>query len=234
MLEDIIKSYLYTQYNDDDDLQAFVTAYNEMAQQTYEWMRQANLPVFVGGYNAGDQLKWIARGIYGVKPPVLVSGKRIAYGPFNAMLFNQLPFNGRKVVNQADQVVVSDDLFKRIMTWNFYKGDGFYFTIPWLKRRVMRFLTGIDGVDVVNDQRWSISVLFSDSGASISIIKGFRKLTDSSVFNTSSFNNRAFNQKSSILIKSNDYEYADLFKKAFDSGLLHMPFYQPVTVTIIG
>lgn len=234
MLEDIIKSYLYTQYNDDDDLQAFVTAYNEMAQQTYEWMRQANLPVFVGGYNAGDQLKWIARGIYGVKPPVMVSGKRSAYGPFNSMLFNQLPFNGRKVVNQSDQVVVSDDLFKRIMTWNFYKGDGFYFTIPWLKRRVMRFLTGIDGVDVVNDQRWSISVLFSDSGASISIIKGFRKLTDSSIFNTSSFNARAFNQKSSILIKSNDYEYADLFKQAFDSGLLHMPFYQPVTVTIIG
>ncbi|MBM1020718.1 hypothetical protein EIC82_01240 [Enterobacter sp. A11] len=234
MLEDIIKSYLYTQYNDDDDLQAFVTAYNEMAQQTYEWMRQANLPVFVGGYNAGDQLKWIAKGIYGVKPPVLVSGKRSAYGPFNAMLFNQLPFNGRKVVNQSDQVVVSDDLFKRIMTWNFYKGDGFYFTIPWLKRRVMRFLTGIDGVDVVNDQRWSISVLFSDSGASISIIKGFRKLTDSSIFNASSFNARAFNQKSSILIKSNDYEYADLFKQAFDSGLLHIPFYQPVTVTIIG
>ena len=234
MLEDIIKSYLYTQYNDDDDLQAFVTAYNEMAQQTYEWMRQANLPVFVGGYNAGDQLKWIARGIYGVKPPVLVSGKRSAYGPFNAMLFNQLPFNGRKVVNQSDQVVVSDDLFKRIMTWNFYKGDGFYFTIPWLKRRVMRFLTGIDGVDVVNDQRWSISVLFSDFGASISIIKGFRKLTDSSIFNASSFNARAFNQKSSILIKSNDYEYSDLFKQAFDSGLLHIPFYQPVTVTIIG
>lgn len=234
MLEDIIKSYLYTQYNDDDDLQAFVKAYNEMAQQTYEWMRQANLPVFAGGYNAGDQLKWIARGIYGVKPPVLVSGKRSAYGPFNAMLFNQLTFNGRKVVNQSDQVVVSDDLFKRIMTWNFYKGDGFYFTIPWLKRRVMRFLTGIDGVDVVNDQRWSISVLFSDSGASISIIKGFRKLTDSSIFNASSFNARAFNQKSSILIKSNDYEYADLFKQAFDSGLLHMPFYQPVTVTIIG
>ncbi|MDU2080044.1 hypothetical protein [Enterobacter sp.] len=234
MLEDIIKSYLYTQYNDDDDLQAFVTAYNEMAQQTYEWMRQANLPVFVGGYNAGDQLKWIARGIYGVKPPVLVSGKRSAYGPFNAMLFNQLPFNGRKVVNQSDQVVVSDDLFKRIMTWNFYKGDGFYFTIPWLKRRVMRFLTGIDGVDVVNDQRWSISVLFSDSGASISIIKGFIKLTDSSIFNSSTFNARAFNQKSSILIKSNDYEYADLFKQAFDSGLLHMPFYQPVSVTIIG
>lgn len=234
MLEDIIKSYLYTQYNDDDNIQAFVSAYNAMAQEIYSWMTNANLPIFVGGDNAGEQLKWIARGIYGVKPPVLVSGKQRIYGTFNAMLFNQLPFNGRKVVNQSEQVVVSDDLFKRIMTWNFYKGDGYYFTIPWLKRRIMRFLTGIDGVDVVNDQRWSISVLFSGSGASISIIKGYRKLTDTSMYNTFSYNTGVLNQKKSILIKSNEYEFASLFKQAFDSGLLHMPFYQPVTVTIVG
>lgn len=234
MLEDIIRSYLYTQYNDDDNIRAFVTAYNAMAKNIYDWMRSANLPIFVGGYNAGDQLRWIARGIYGVKPPVLVSGRQLVIGAFNTFTFNTVPFNTRKVINQSEQVVVSDDLFKRIMTWNFYKGDGFYFTIPWLKRRIMRFLTGVNGVDVVNDQHWSISVLFSGSGASVSIIKGFRKLTDSSVYNTQMFNSRAYNQKTSVLIKSNEYEYASLFKQAFDSGLLHMPFYQPVSVTIVG
>jgi len=234
MLEDIIKSYLYTQYNDDDDIQAFVSAYNSMAQEIYSWMINANLPVFVDGYNAGEQLKWIARGIYGVKPPVLVSGKQSIYGPYNAMLFNQLPFNGRKVVNQSEQVVASDDLFKRIMTWNFYKGDGFQFTIPWLKRRIMRFIVGADGLDVLNDQHWSISILFSGDGASVSVVKGYRKLTESAVFNAQPFNSRAFNQKTSVLIKSNEYEFASLFKQAFDSGLLHMPFYQPVSVTIVG
>lgn len=234
MLEEIIKSYLYTQYNDDDDIQAFVSAYNAMAQNIYSWMVNANLPIFVGGYNAGDQLKWIARGVYGVKPPVLVSGKQTIYGPYNAMMFNQLPFNGRRGVDQSEQVVVSDDLFKRIMTWNFYKGDGFHFTIPWLKRRIMRFLTGADGVDVINDQRWSVSVLFSGAGASISIVKGYRKLTDSSLYNSFTFNSRVLNQKTSVLIKSTNYEYASLFKQAFDSGLLHMPFYQPVSVTIVG
>ena len=234
MLEDIIRSYLYTQYNDDDNIRAFVTAYNTMAKNIYDWMKNANLPIFVGGYNAGDQLRWIARGIYGVKPPVLSSGRQLVIGAFNTFTFNSVPFNTRKVINQSQQVVVSDDLFKRIMTWNFYKGDGFYFTIPWLKRRIMRFLTGINGVDVVNDQHWSISVLFSGGGASVSIIKGFRKLTDSSVYNAQAFNSRAYNQKTSVLIKSNEYEYASLFKQAFDSGLLHMPFYQPVTVTIVG
>ncbi|EHU8664812.1 hypothetical protein KZR76_004550 [Salmonella enterica] len=234
MLEDIIRSYLYTQYNDDDNIRAFVTAYNTMAKNIYDWMRSANLPIFVGGYNAGDQLKWIARGIYGVKPPVLASCRQLVIGAFNTCTFNTVPFNTRRVINQSEQVVVSDDLFKRIMTWNFYKGDGFYFTIPWLKRRIMRFLTGVNGVDVVNDQHWSISVLFSGGGASVSIIKGFRKLTDSSVYNVQTFNSRAYNQKTSVLIKSNEYEYASLFKQAFDSGLLHMPFYQPVSVTIVG
>lgn len=234
MLEDIIRSYLYTQYNDDDNIRAFVTAYNTMAKNIYDWMKNANLPIFVGGYNSGDQLRWIARGIYGVKPPVLSSGRQLVIGAFNTFTFNSVPFNTRKVINQSEQVVVSDDLFKRIMTWNFYKGDGFYFTIPWLKRRIMRFLTGVNGVDVVNDQHWSISVLFSGGGASVSIIKGFRKLTDSSVYNTQTFNSRAYNQKTSVLIKSNEYEYASLFKQAFDSGLLHMPFYQPVSVTIVG
>ncbi|EAA1780501.1 hypothetical protein P2T82_004380 [Salmonella enterica] len=234
MLEDIIRSYLYTQYNDDDNIRAFVAAYNTMAKNIYDWMRSANLPIFIGGYNAGDQLRWIARGIYGVKPPVLASGRHLVIGAFNTCTFNTVPFNTRRVINQSEQVVVSDDLFKRIMTWNFYKGDGFYFTIPWLKRRIMRFLTGVNGVDVVNDQHWSISVLFSGSGASVSIIKGFRKLTDSSVYNTQTFNSRAYNQKTSVLIKSNEYEYASLFKQAFDSGLLHMPFYQPVSVTIVG
>ncbi|EKN3637428.1 hypothetical protein ACNKYB_000867 [Yersinia enterocolitica] len=234
MLDDIIRAYLYQQYNDDENIQAFVDAYNTLAKDIYGWMKDANLPVFVGGYNAGDQLRWIALGIYGVKPPVLSSDKRRISGPFNAMLFNQLPYNGRVVKNESEQVVASDDVFKRVMTWNYYKGDGFNFTIPWLKRRIMRFLTGVDGVDVVNDQRWSISVLFSSSGASISIVKGYRKLTSSSLYNASTFNTRSFNQKTSVLIKSNEYEFASLFKQAFDSGLLHMPFYQPVSVTIVG
>ncbi|WP_258329705.1 hypothetical protein [Klebsiella variicola] len=38
MLDDIIRSYMYTQYNDDDNLRAFFTAYNSMAQGIYDWM----------------------------------------------------------------------------------------------------------------------------------------------------------------------------------------------------
>lgn len=234
MLDNIIKAYLYQQYNDDPNLQAFIDAYNKLAQEIYDWMAGANLPVFIGGYNVGDQLRWIAKGIYGVDPPVLVSRKVRTFGPYNTLMFNQLPFNGRLISDESEQVTASDDLFKRVMTWNFYKGDGFQFTIPWLKRRIMRFLTGIDGVDVLNDQHWSVSVLFADDGASISIIKGYRKLTTAAVYDSYAFNTVALNQKDSVFIKSDEYEFADLFKQAFDSGLLHMPFYQSVSVSIVG
>ncbi|WP_158781580.1 hypothetical protein [Pantoea sp. BAV 3049] len=234
MLDNIIKAYLYQQYNDDSNLQALIDAYNKLAQEIYDWMAGANLPVFIGGYNAGDQLRWIAKGIYGVDPPVLVSRKVRVFGPYNTLMFNQIPFDGRLISDESEQVTASDDLFKRIMTWNFYKGDGFEFTIPWLKRRIMRFLTGADGVDVLNDQHWSVSVLFSDDGASISIIKGFRKLTNAAVYDSFAFNTMVLNQKDSVFIKSDEYEFAYLFKQAFDSGLLHMPFYQSVSVSIVG
>lgn len=53
MLEDIIRSYLYTQYNDDDNIRAFVTAYNTMAKNIYDWMRTANLPILLAGIIQG-------------------------------------------------------------------------------------------------------------------------------------------------------------------------------------
>jgi len=40
-----------------------------------------------------------------------------------------------------------DDIFKRILTWNLYKGDGNRFSMRWLKRRIARFLFGVNGID---------------------------------------------------------------------------------------
>ena len=35
-----------------------------------------------------------------------------------------------------------------MITWNIYKGDGFQYTTMWLKRRVARFLYGVNGTDI--------------------------------------------------------------------------------------
>lgn len=209
MLKEIIKSYPYTDYMDDENVTAFFMAYNKLAQEIYDWMVNSRLPVFIGVFNAGDQLKWIAYGIYGQTPPSMVTSKRLVYGPYNTITFNQLAYNVRQRVTKNSQVTTSDDVFKRIMTWNFYKGDGVTFSIPWLKRRVRRFLEGVDGTDINNDQQYGVSVALDGSGG-INIILSQSAQTDGYI----------------------DLSFAVVFKSAFDNNLLHMPFWAKVKVTV--
>ena len=62
----------------------------------------------------------------------------------------------------------TDDIYKRMLTWHFYKGDGKTFSVRWLKRRVMRFLLGMDGVDQGTDDTSPVSVSFgSDNNVTI-------------------------------------------------------------------
>ena len=57
-------------------------------------------------------------------------------------------------------VIADDDLYKRSLTWHLQKGDGQYFNIRWLKRRVMRFLIGVNGTSPHIDNTDRISVSF--------------------------------------------------------------------------
>lgn len=210
MLSTVFKSYTYTQYSDDVNISAFFGAYNKLAQEIYGWLLTADLPIFIGGYNSSDQLYWIAHGIYGQTPPSMVSNKSLSFGPYNTIKYNQLAYNKRKKISENSQIVASDDVFKRIMTWNFYKGDGMGFSVTWLKRRVRRFLEGSLGSDIVNDQQFGVSVTFDGAGG-ISI-----KLSTAS--ETAGFINLAF---------------ASILSSAFDNNLLHMPFWADVTVTVV-
>ncbi|EFS0967437.1 hypothetical protein HYB28_002684, partial [Salmonella enterica] len=54
---------------------------------------------------------------------------------------------------------VPDDYFKRILTWNFYKGDGSHFCINWFKRRLARFIHGANGIDPPVQSTFDISVM---------------------------------------------------------------------------
>ena len=61
---------------------------------------------------------------------------------------------------QLSAETASDDIYQRCITWNFYKGDGFQFNINWLKRRIIRFLTGANGVAPAIDNTYNVSVTF--------------------------------------------------------------------------
>jgi hypothetical protein len=160
-VQQVIPSYLYWEYSDDSDLQAFVASYNALAQQILNTFNQLNMPVYAGNaLIVGPLLDWIANGIYGVPRPVLSSGSVSATGTYNSYPFNQgvIPYDDLVALGTVTQIVTSDDIFKRILTWNLYRGDGKIFSITWLKRRVLRFLNGLDGTDPGIDQTYLVSV----------------------------------------------------------------------------
>lgn len=166
-----IPSYLYKQYQDDADLQAFVDEYNGMTQYYVQWFASVGLPVYTG--LSGALLDWVANGLYDLfRPTVEVVGS-LADGPYNTVYFDRAsyPYDAFTAAIANQFFVASDDLFKRILTWHLYKGDGKYFSILWLKRRVLRFLKGVNGTDVPVGDLSQISVTFASDFVTIDLTR---------------------------------------------------------------
>lgn len=154
-----IPAYLYTQYQTDQNVAAFFEAYNQYAQGYVDFFNNLNFPIYTQAPVSGPLLDWVAECIYGIIRPGLPSSiGSPALGPPNTITPNQLPFNGYRPGVASNYTVTNDDTFRRIITWAFYKGDGKVFTPTWLKRRINRFLNGINGTDVPNDTTYDISV----------------------------------------------------------------------------
>lgn len=158
-VQNTIPAYLYWQYADDSDLQAFMASFNAMAQQYVNTFNQLNLPAYAGNpLVVGALLDWVAEGIYGIPRPVLTTGLVQLVGPYDTVPYDTQPYDGFHTAGTLTQLTTSDDVFKRILTWNLYRGDGKVFNITWLKRRVLRFLNGLNGTDPDIDQTYQISV----------------------------------------------------------------------------
>ena len=157
-----LKSYLYVQYNDDDNLQGFVNAQNSLQQSYLDWFVNVNLPIYTG--LSGSLLDWVAEGLYGVVRPVLPTGLTNQVGAINTFVTNTIAYNALKRATYTQFFVTTDDVFARVLTWNFYKGDGSQFSIAWLKRRITRFLYG----DPVQST-YSVSVTISGSVVTIEL-----------------------------------------------------------------
>lgn len=159
LLETITPAYPYTQYNDDANILALFEAYNQLAQGYLDYLNALNLPCWTSPAITGDLLDWIALGIYGETRPLLqISEDAIARGAYNTIEYNGIPYAGLKNYVPGSATYVADDYFKRILTWNFYKGDGSQFCIDWLKRRLARFIHGANGIDPPLQDTFDISV----------------------------------------------------------------------------
>jgi hypothetical protein len=226
-----IPSYLYWEYSDDSDLQAFVRAYNEMTQQYVDSFNALNLSIYTDDLISGDLLDWIAAGIYGQMRPVLTSGVTKYLGLYNTQPYNKQAFNALTLVGPGPFFATTDDVFKRIMTWNLYRGDGQIFSVRWLKRRIMRFLIGTNGTAPNIDQTDQISVSFgTNNQVNIRVLNGVRKVTGGT-FNSLPFNKIALNAINSTFQQFSGFDFSASLQAAIQSGAVQLPFQYTFTFT---
>lgn len=152
-IQQTIPSYLFAEYSDDSNLQAFVDAYNSLTQGYLDWFNQSPLGLYTSPFINGPLLDWIGQGIYGIKRPVLSSSSTLRQAGYNANPYDTISYNGQFYSSTQTAAIANDDIYKRVMTWHLYRGDGQQFCMQWLKNRINRFINGANGGDwpVLND-----------------------------------------------------------------------------------
>ena len=242
VLKEALPAYLYQQYTDDDDLQAFVGAFNEMVGWYMNWFAKLNPADYTQGHIEGALLDWVALGLYGMPRPALPLGHARTVGPLNSWTMNTWPLNVLAVIPPADYQLTIDDTFRRILTWHLYKDDGDVFNIRWLKRRVERFLTGEDGTGGdthalppwwAPDQTYDVSVSFgANNEVDINFIRTRRHFVKGALMGTFALNTTYLNEFDSTAITFPINPLAPIFKTAVDSGVLELPFQYKFIVNI--
>jgi len=223
--QNTIPSYLYQQYSDDDDLQAFVDAYNTMAQEYIAWMANINLAVYSASHISGALLDWVAQGLYGITRGALSTGHGKTIGPLNTYMLNTLELNTLHNIPPADYSMTTDDVFKRIITWHLYKGDCKQFDIRWLKRRIMRFLTGENGIGGQTDTTYPVSITFGTGNqVNINLQPNRRRFITGQILNSPTLNTLPLNDYEAVLTQFPVSPMAPIFKAAIDAGVLELPF----------
>lgn len=224
MIKDLtpVASYLYQQYQGNDttaDVESFFTAYNGFSQTNLDRTNNLNLPIYWG--LSGNLLDWVANSLYGYTRPVLPKGSYKQLGLYNENLLNTLEYNEEGLQAPQTFYETTDDIFKRCLTWNFYKGDGQQFDIQWLKRRVIRFLIG--GANPKIDEHWQVSVTFPNPGeVLISLDQGISLGQDGSLFNTFEFDQRPMNTATK-LVSLVPIDLAPILQAAINAEVLQLP-----------
>lgn len=155
----ILPSYLYKEYADDDTLQAFVDAYNQLAQGYLDWFNLTPLAVYTSPNVNGALLDWIGQGLYGISRPVFSSlNTDVNTTAVNNFAINTMGVNSSTHSSSGTAILATDDYYKRTLTWYLYIGNSRHTNATNIRLRVARFLFGINGTDVTLSQAQAVSV----------------------------------------------------------------------------
>jgi hypothetical protein len=240
-----IPSYLYQEYTPDNDLQAFVAAFNSMQQDIIDTFNGLNLPIYTQDPVSSALLDWVGQGVYGYKRPYIYIINNTPLGPLNTYTFNPEQNVGPIPINmifwtQPQGVGLSDDdLYRRCLTWHISKREGKYFNVEWLKKRVAKFCYGENGTQPNIDQTYQISVTFGIGfEVTIRFVLYVRTVIGGAICNMFGCNGTAailgmiaspnnvipLNTIFSTLVTLPDVPYMQQFKEAVQCNVLELPF----------
>ncbi len=221
-------AYPYCIYKDDDKISAMFQGFNGYVQDYIDSFINLNLPIYTSKQNAF--LDWVGENIYGITRPYFPIGIDFVRGELNNVLLNEQELNSLRHFYPQSFIAADDDVYRRVITWHHYKGDGDFFDIRWLKRRVMRFLT-----NAYIDQTYQISVGFGGNAECyINIMQtGINFNHPSAMVNDGAFNEVPLNELTATRTTLPQMPLAETFRLAVLTGALELPFQYKFFVNII-
>jgi hypothetical protein len=229
-LQNVVPAYPYVEYSDDPNVVAFFTAYNILAGGYLAWFNSTPLGVYTSASVSGPLLDWVMNGIYGISRPVFSSLARRFVAGINSMPINTAAINTGKLYQSGSAVEATDDYYKRVATWWLYLGDGRYFNITTLRKKVARFIYGVNGTDITLSQAQSISITLSGYGS-----YARRAGINSAPINAAAINGWYIRKPSSsgqLVITVPAGASSQYFQQAFQQGLLNFPFMLNASVLV--
>ncbi len=168
-LQTTLPAYAYQEYADDPYFQAFVSAYNQISQGYLDWANQNPIPIYTDSNISGTMLDFVGVNLYGIYRPVTGQSSTSSLSAMNTFPMNTQAMDSQTLSTTGVASTVTDDLYKRTLTWILYRGDGKNFSLQWLRRRIARFLYGANGLDL-SDIGLISTVHISIANSSIQII----------------------------------------------------------------
>jgi len=228
MRADVLPAYPYSIYKDDDQITTFFMGFNKFGQDYIDSFLTLNLPIY--NLKVGAFLDWVGKNIYGIPRPVFPVGREEIRGEINTVAYNEQALNELLKKYPQQYILASDDVYRRVITWHHWKGDGDVFNVRNLKRRVQRFLS-----NTRVDQTYQVSVSFGiGNQANLTIYNNGRMpLHPSAIIADGELNSYALNELRTEEIALVKYELAEIFRTAVMIGCLELPFQYDWVVTII-
>ena len=224
-LQTIIPSYAYEQYQDDANIQAFVTAFNTLAQGYLNWFNSTPLALYTSPNITGPLLDWTATGIYGIPRPTLSNFQTKHSGGYGSVSYGAASYGRQKTVTSGTATLASDDIYKRVLTWWLYKGDGQIMTLQWLKRRAQRFMHGANGGNATFPVKSPPSVTIAYGGIQNG---GYGSVG----YGKASYGRVQSSPSSNITIQVANNAVGQALQLLMQDGLLAVPFQNKVQVVL--